>query len=311
MCTSISMHNGGFCFGRNMDIEFTLGAQVVAAPRRYPFSFRSGISVSPHYAVLGMAVVRGGFPLYADAMNEAGLCMAGLSFPDCVYAERAADGCAAVAPFELIPFVLGSCRTLAEARALLRTVTIVDVPFSKDIPNTPLHWHIADESGSLAVECTADGMQLHDDPAGVLTNSPPLSFHLTNLRQYVNLTARYPSGEDGLAPFGRGFGAIGLPGDFSPTSRFVRAAFLRQNSPCLSDERKRAAHTLRILGNVAMPLGSVYTADGRTEHTAYSCCMGGGKYRFVTCFGSTVHEADIRSSADGSELVVFPCPEPF
>lgn len=317
MCTSISMNKGGFCFGRNMDIEFHLGADVVLSPRRYAFHFKNGITGTLHHAILGMAVVRDGVPLYADAVNEYGLCMAGLSFPDCVYAKQAADGNTAIAPFELIPWVLGSCRTLTEARALLRTTSIVDIPFSASVPNTPLHWHIAhdelNESGALVVECTADGLQLHDDPVGIMTNSPPLPFHLTNLKQYVHLSAQYPAvSHNESAPFGRGFGAIGLPGDFSPTSRFVRAAFLLQNSPIEQDERRRTAQMLHILGNVAMPLGSVYTADGRAEYTAYSCCISGTKYLYRTYFDNTLHEVDIRScDNDSNELRIFPCHDAF
>ena len=304
MCTSLSMDNGSFCFGRNMDIEFQLDSKVVAVPRRFPLRFSRAGEKTQHYALLGMATVIDGYPLFADAMNEAGLCMAALSFPDCAY--NSGSGSCILAPHELIPYVLSSCSTLAEAEKLLRDVRIEDIPFSKDVPNTPLHWHVADKSGSLAVECTSDGVNVMHDPVGVLTNSPPLSFHLTNLRQYVNLTAEYPKSRSGMEmePFGRGFGAVGLPGDLSPASRFVRAAFLKLNSPCEEDSQRQIAQTLHVLGSVSMPRGSVITADGREELTAYTSCMNGTSYYHVTYYGMRLHRADMsRYDLDGEDLI--------
>lgn len=274
MCTSISLDGW---YGRNMDIEFELSCQVVAVPRRFALRYRCTGESTKHFAIIGMATVNEGVPLFCDAMNEHGLYAAALSFPECRY-KHSDSGVhsgdrSVLAPFELIPFVLSQCKTLDEAKALLNKTELVDIPFSGAVPNTPLHWHIADKSGSLAVECGDSGVAVQDDPAGVLTNSPPLPFHLTNLRQYAALSPRYP--ENGIAePLGRGFGAIGLPGDFSPTSRFVRAASLK----AWSKTSEPRTQLLRILENTAMPHGAVYTKDGREEHTAYTCCMGENSY---------------------------------
>ncbi len=314
MCTSISMNNGGFCFGRNMDIEFMLPVQTVVTPRKYPFRLRRGGELSEHHAFIGSAVIKQDYPLYCDGMNEHGLCMAGLSFPDNVYLRGQSADKLCVAPFELIPWVLGSCSDISQAVALLSRTAIVDESFDADTPNTPLHWHIADKSGALVVECTADGMKLYNDPVGVLTNSPPFPFHLQNLRQYADLTAEYPKsrylGAYELSPFGRGFGAVGLPGDFSPASRYVRAAFLKYNSVCGEDESSRISQLFHVLDNVAMPRGSVLTADGREELTAYSCCMSGGVYYYKTYVNSRICAVDMRSAAlDGLELTAYPVSE--
>ena len=311
MCTSISMDIGGFCFGRNMDIEFVLPVQTVITPRKYPFKFRRGGALSEHYAFIGSAVIKQGYPLYCDAMNEFGLCMAGLSFPDNVYLRGHSTEKIEVTPFELIPWVLGSCCDISQAVSLLSRTAIVDEPLNTDTPNTPLHWHIADKNGALVVECTADGMKLHNDPVGVLTNAPPFDFHLQNLRQYVDVTAEYPKsrylGKYELSPFGRGFGAIGLPGDFSPPSRYVRAAFLKNNSVCGEDESSRISQLFHVLDNVAMPRGSVLTADGREELTAYSCCMSEGVYYYKTYGNNQITAVDMhRENLNSGALKRYP-----
>ena len=313
MCTSISMNNGGFCFGRNMDIEFPLETAVVITPRRHPLHFVSCGDRGEHLAYIGAAAVREGVPLYCDGMNEAGLCAAALSFPECVYLRGDEGGKHVIAPFEVIPWVLSQCCDVSQAVALLSETVLADIPFSESVPNTPLHWHFSDGSSALVLECTAEGMKLHHDPTGVLTNSPPFPFHLNNLRQYGHLTARYPENSgwaEGMAPFGRGFGAIGLPGDLSPASRYVRAAFLKLNSPETEQESQRISQLFHILANVAMPRGSVFTQDGREEITAYSCCMSGTRYLFRTYNDSRIRAVDMaREELSGSNLVCYPMEE--
>ncbi len=317
MCTSIAFNKGEFCFGRNMDIEYSFGERVVFTPRRYPFYFRRAGELKDHYAILGMAAVQEGYPLYADAMNEHGLCMAGLSFPESVYPEKVIakedTEIREVSPFEFIPWVLGKCGNIGDVRALLKETAVVNIPFSDKLPLTPLHWHIADRSGSFVVECIDGGMNIYDDPVGVLTNSPDFTFHYRNLQQYYGLSVKYPDktkwGELELSPFGRGFGGIGLPGDYSPASRFVKAAFLANNSPSESDEQKRIAHFFHDLDSVSMPKGIVFTQDGKEEITLYSCCMSpqSGTYYYKTYYNSRLSAVKMqREDMDGDSLKEFP-----
>lgn len=309
MCTSLSMNNGGFCFGRNMDIEFPLDTSVVIVPRRYPLRFVSGNERKEHHAFIGAAALRDGVPLFCDGMNEKGLCAAALSFPDCVYLRGADSGKRTAAPFELIPWVLSQCGDIPQAVSLLSETAVTDIPFSDSVPNTPLHWHFSDGTSTLVLECTADGMKLHHDPVGVLTNSPPFEFHLTALRQYAHLSPRYPEKSvwSELTPFGRGFGAIGLPGDFSPVSRYVRTAFLKHNSPDMTEESKRISQFFHILANAAMPRGGVFTEDGRMELTAYTSCMSGGRYLFRTYNDSRIRAVDMTvEELSDSELKCYP-----
>ncbi len=285
MCTSIALRTPSFLFGRNLDLECAFGQRVVIVPRRFPFSWRGAGNMPSHYALIGMATVQDGYPLFAEAANEKGLCMAGLNFPgNAYYDPEDAPGKRSVSPFELIPFLLGQCADAAEVRALLREIHIVAVPFSEKIPLSPLHWHIADKDCSIVLEATRGGTRVYDNPADVMTNNPTFDFHLTNLRQYMNVTSASAvnrfSERLSLTPFCNGLGAIGLPGDLSSASRFVRAAFMTANTPRLPDEAAGVAQFFHLLDSVAMPMGSVVTKEGLSEITDYACCFSAASQTF-------------------------------
>ncbi len=284
MCTSIALKTNDFYFGRNLDLEYGFGERVVVTPRCFPFAFRRAGEMRKHFAMIGMATVSEGYPLYAEAANEKGLCIAGLNFPNNAYypSEEQADADKThISPFELTAWLLGQCASVREAREILKSTQLVHIDFSEEIQLSPLHWHIADRKESIVLESTRDGMRIYDNPAGVMTNNPPFDFHLTNLRQYLNLTSAYPenrfSKEMELAPFGVGMGSMGLPGDFSPASRFVKAAFLRFNSIGDAGEEGSVSRFFHLLDAVAMPDGIVMTPRGEYERTVYSCCINADK----------------------------------
>lgn len=299
MCTSIALTTGDFYFGRNLDLEYSFGEQVAVTPRQYPIVFRKAGECRRHHAMIGMATVVDGYPLYAEAANEKGLCIAGLNFPEnAFYPAQLCEDKANVSPFELPLWVLGQCASVEEARALLNRTHIVDIPFSDRMPLAPLHWHIADRERSIVVECMQSGMRIYDNPVGVLTNNPPFDFQLTNLRQYMGIRSGEPDNSFGaglaLAPFGRGFGTLGLPGDFSPASRFVKAAFLRLNSVCEGEENSSVSQFFHLLDAVAMPRGAV-RADDRWDITTYSCCINANKgvYYYKTYDNSQITAVDM------------------
>lgn len=312
MCTSIAWRNGSFYFGRNLDLEVDFGQRVVIMPRRHRLNFRREKPMEQHYAMIGMATVMDGCALYAEAVNEKGLCIAGLNFPEnAYYPMEEALSKAHVASFELPWWLLGQCATVQEAKALLEKTQIMGIPFSDGVPVSPLHWHIADKRASIVVECMRDGMHIHEDTVGVLTNNPPFDFHMHNLCQHMNLTALWPENhlapEVKLHPFGRGMGAIGLPGDASPASRFVRAAFLLHNSVC--DEEHRVAHFFHLLDSVAMTRGSVIAPGDKWEATLYSCCMDAeaGIYYYKTYTNNQLTAVHLHNAnLDGEALVEFP-----
>ena len=292
MCTAITYQNGAHYFGRNLDLERSYGERVVVTPRRYPLPMRCGDTLTAHYALIGMGVVAEGYPLYFEATNEKGLSMAGLNFPGNAVYHPYDSARVNVTPFELIPWLLGTCATLEDAGRALTAVNVVNIPFSAALPLSPLHWLVADRKGALVVESTVAGLQVYDNPVGVLTNNPPFPYHLTHLTDYMPLHEGAPqdNGGYGLTPYSLGMGAIGLPGDFSSASRFVRAAFVRAKSCCEPTETANVAHFFRLLGAVAMPKGCVLTADGQYEYTRYSCCCNTdtGTYYYTTYEDSTL-----------------------
>lgn len=315
MCTSIAFFAPYPLFGRNLDLETPFGQQVAAVPRAYPFHFHRRPAMEQHLAMIGMATVAGGVPLFAEAMNEAGLYMAGLNFPGNAFytpADSAAPD--AVAPYELIPLVLGSCRTRKEARAMLEGIDLLGIPFAPGYPLAPLHWHIADGTGALVLEVTAEGTHLYDDPVGVLTNNPPFPVQLANLTGYQTLSAappenRFAPGLD-LTPYGQGMGAIGLPGDASPMGRFVRAAFLKGNSLHTAGD-DAVNQFFHILDAVAMVRGSVMTPEGKPDLTLYSCCADPARktYYFKTYENSRVYAVHLdHIDLDGAKPVCWPLP---
>ena len=142
LCTAISYTNGGLYFGRTLDYERSFGEEIVFTSRNFPLSYRYLPTQDRHHAILGMAHVAQGYPLYYDAMNEKGLCMAGLNFVG--FARYCGEARDKVAPFEFIPWVLGQCETVADVRSLLTHTALTETDFSETLPAARLHWLIAD-----------------------------------------------------------------------------------------------------------------------------------------------------------------------
>ena len=306
MCTAVSYKNR--YFGRNLDFDRSFGESVVMTPRQFPFP---EMGMETHYAILGMAHVSENYPLYYDGMNEKGLAMAGLLFSGNAVYQKPAEGKENIPSWAFIPWVLGQCESVSEAENLLKNLNLTDVPFRENLPPAALHWMIADRKRSIVVESTKEGLQVYENPVGVLTNNPPFPFHLKNLHQYLNLTAEEPenrfSEELQLQPFSRGMGAIGLPGDWSSVSRFIRSAFVRAHS--VSEEGDGLRQFFHILGSVEQPRGCIHLGEGRQEVTLYSSCcdLERGIYYYQTYdrFGVTAAELFL-SDLTGTALQITP-----
>lgn len=313
MCTALTLHTKDHYFGRNLDLDYSYQEQVVITPRGFPFRFRNIQSLPQHHAIIGIAYVQENYPLYYDAVNQQGLAMAGLNFPDNARYFPPQEGKLNLSPFELIPYLLGTCGTVAEVRPILERLNICDIPFNSTLPLSPLHWIISDKAESIVVESTEEGLQIYDDPAGVLTNNPPFPYHLTNLTNYMALNPRQPENRLAclvdLSPYSRGMGALGLPGDLSSPSRFVRAAFFKAFSLCGKTEAESVSQFFHILDGVAHPRGAVEVASGRYQITVYSCCCNQdrGIYYYKTYENSTISAVDMhREDLSSSELIVYP-----
>ena len=313
MCTAITYQTKQLYFGRTLDYECSYGEQVTITPRNYPFDFHHAGPVHTHYAIIGMAHVAGGYPLYYDAVNETGLCMAGLNFVgNAVYAQPEPDR-TNIAQFELIPWLLGRCASVQQARTELSRLNLTGTPFSAALPAAQLHWLIADEREAVTVESTADGLHVYENPIGVLTNNPPFGEQLFNLNNYMHLSPRQPENRFSqalpLRPYSRGMGAMGLPGDLSSPSRFVRTAFTRLNSRSGDGEAESVSQLLHILGAAAQQRGCCVLEDGACELTLYTSCCNADKgiYYYTTYENSQITAVDMhRENLDGTKLTRYP-----
>ncbi len=313
MCTAAIYKTKDLYFGRTLDNDFSYGEEVTIMPRNYPFHFRNTGTVESHFAIIGTALVADGYPLYYDAVNEKGLCMAGLNFVGNAVYNKPVDGKDNVAQFELVPWILSQCKTVEEARDLLGRINITDDAFSAELPPAQLHWIIADRIQAITVESTVDGLKIYDNPVGVLTNNPPFDIQLFALNNYMGLSAKPPvnmfSDKMDLNIYSRGMGAIGLPGDLSSQSRFVRAAFVKMNSVSGESEEESVGQFFHILGSVEQQRGCCVLGNGKHEITIYTSCCNADKgiYYYTTYTNRQITAVDMhRENLNGSELIRYP-----
>ncbi len=315
MCTAITYRPGEHYFGRNLDLSYSYHETVTVMPRSFCLNFRHKEVVIRHYALIGMAFVTddGNYPLYYDAVNEHGLAMAGLNFPGNAVWRPFDPQKDNISPFELIPWLLCQCRNLQDAKALLTKINLLDEPFSANLPLSPLHFILADKENSLILECMADGIHIYDDNFGILTNNPPYPFHLSNLALYGNLTSKESENRafSSVNPqkYCAGMGAFGLPGDWSSPSRFVRAAFLRDNAISDGTEEDCVSQFFHILHGVEMVRGAVRLENGENDITIYTSCINQdrGIYYYTTYADKTIRAINMHNcDLDGDTLTLFP-----
>lgn len=312
MCTAISFLSGDHYFGRNLDLEYCYKEMVTITPRNFVFPFRAGESIPKHLALIGVATIADNYPLYYDATNEAGLSMAGLNFPGNAFYGSKQSGMYNITPFELIPWVLCQCKTVAEAKALLNKTNLLGLSFSSDYPLSDLHWIISDSKDSITVEPLNEGLSIIENPVGVLTNNPPFDYHLHNLKNYLNLSEQDPENKLAptlpLKPYSRGMGAMGLPGDLSSPSRFIRATFTKLHSVIHQEEHPAVVQFFHILGSVVQQEGCVKVGS-RFEKTIYSSCCNTSKgiYYYKTYENSQVTAVSMHhEQLDSRDLILYP-----
>ena len=255
--------------------------------------------------MIGMAHTAQGYPLYYEGVNEEGLGIAGLNFPHSARYHTFKPGYENITPYELIPWILGQCASLREAKALLGRVNLLDEAFSPEFPLTPLHWMLADREGAAVLEGDEEGVHVYENPLGVLTNEPPFPEQMKNWERYYTLTPE----EKVEHPESRGLGALGLPGDLSSQSRFVRCAYVAQNSVSGETEEEQVSQFFHILTSVEQQIGCVRLVDRRCERTLYSCCCNtrNGIYYYTTyenrgITATALHGEDL----EGKELISYP-----
>lgn len=312
MCTALTYTKKDHYFGRNLDLYYSYHETVTITPRHYPFHFRKVNSLNQHYALIGMAYVQDDYPLYYDAMNEHGLAMAGLHFPgNATYYDEKEDK-DNVTPFEFIPWVLGQCKTIQEVKDLLSNINLLNETYNDDLALTPLHWMISDKEASIVVETMQDGMKIYDNPIGVMTNNPPFDFmmHYLTLKRDLspNLSENNISDQIDLPIFCSGMAAIGLPGDYTSPSRFVRAAFVKLNAVSGDSEDECVSQFFHLLGAVEKPRGCVRLEGNINDITVYtSCCnQDTGTYYYTTYDNRQISAVELhKENLDGDQLTSY------
>jgi len=273
MCTSIMWKYSNSFFGRNLDIEKSFGEEVIFVPRKFRFNFKS--DYKNNFAIYGIGIIKKGYPLLYDGMNEKGLAVAGLRFKDAQYSSEVTEK--SVAPHELIPIILSKCESVEDARKLINNISITKINFSDEYPCASLHWMISDTQKSITVECIDGKTLIYDNNPGILTNMPEFDYQIFNLNNYINLTSAYPENRfsNTLSPriYSLGMGAIGLPGDMSSMSRFIRVAFVKMNTGTnFKNNKEETSHFFHMLYSVYQPKGCTHTETGDEEFTLYSSC---------------------------------------
>ena len=310
MCTAISYKTDSLYFGRTLDNDFSYGEEVTVTPRNFPFRFRNTEILNSHYAIIGMAYVSEGYPLYYDAMNEKGLCMAGLNFVGNAVYNDSAVGKKNIAQFEILPRILAKCASVDEAYVLLDKINVTNEAFSESLPPSQLHWIIADKNKSITVECVVDGMKIYDNPVGVLTNNPTFDRQIKNYERYSRLRAKdadsykYKHGY-----YSKGTGAVGLPGDLTSQSRFIRAAFVKTNSVSDGSEEGSVNQFFHIMSSVEQQRGCCVFDENKYEITVYtSCCSADKGIYYYTVYGNhRISAVDMhRENLEGGELIRYP-----
>lgn len=312
MCTAATCKTKDFYFGRTLDYDFSYGDEIVITPRSYPLPFRNMQTIERHYAMIGMAHVAEDYPLYYEAVNEKGLGMAGLNFVGNAAYRDATAGKDNVAVFEFIPWILSQCATVKQAQSLLEKINLTNDPFSNELPPAQLHWLLADRTECIVVESVKEGIFVYQNPVGVLANNPPFPVQLFQLNNYMHLSTQAPqnhfSSELPLEVYSRGMGALGLPGDLSSQSRFVRVAFVKMNSISGDSEAESVSQFFHILNAVDQQRGCCNIGDGKYEITLYTSCCNADKgiYYYTTYDNHQISAVHLhKENLDGNCLVRY------
>lgn len=313
MCTSLTYRTADdqYWLARTMDFQLELGGQPIAIPRNFSFKgvFNSEFTIT--YGFVGTGANMDGY-VFVDGVNEQGLAVAALYFSnEAGYQQEPVAGKLNLASFEVLSWLLGTHKDVADVHEHLDEIAVVNYEHPMIQDNVPLHWIITDRSGNCRVlEVQADGFHWYDDTVGVMTNSPNFAWHQQNLSNYIQVH-NGPQPERKFNDFtaqevGPGSGMIGIPGDYTSVSRFVRAAYTRQYTEQVVDEL--ALNTVNhMLEPFDIPKGVKQQGDGfdYTQYRAYMQLSNATYY--YQAYGSTTINAvhlteDLLNKAETTEF---------
>ena len=311
MCTAINVKLHDTYFGRNLDLDYSFDAKIIVVPRNYKIVFKKEDPILSHYAMIGVGVVVDDYPLFADAINEKGLSIAALNFPfNAKYYEYNSHK-KNLATYELILYLLATCINLKQVKEKLDGINLLDEDFNSSIKLTPLHFLISDKNSSIVLETTKDGMTVYDNKFNILTNNPPFKYQIEYLSNFDKLTNQSADPTtislSSQLFYSYGSGGYGLPGDYSSSSRFIKANYVKKYLIPSNEELENVRSAFSVLDSVYMPYGSIKTALGY-EHTLYTTIYNSSKgiLYYKTYENPNINEVLIsKYDLDGKNILKF------
>lgn len=283
MCTSLvlkSAQHDNF-FSRTMDFSYDIEPGIYVIPKDH---FWCNVLTKKNYydcySFIAIGQESNGMLGFFDGVNENGFAAAALYFEG--YANY--DNLDANETYEPIPsvdflhYILGMCASVDDLSKIIKGIRIIGIEDPVTKKAAPLHWIATDRSGKcVVIEQTQIGLEILDNPIGVMANSPDLRWHMTNLRNYIEISQVQKEmavwGGVPLKPFGQGGGTRLLPGGYTSPERFVRTAYLKTHCKTPENDVEAIMSCLHILGNVSIPEGIVLTNKGTYDYTKYAAVI--------------------------------------
>lgn len=315
MCTAITFSTDDklHFLARTMDFSFELDASPVYIPRKHQFnSLVPDSTFTTQYSFIGAGKDVNGY-VFADGLNETGFAIASLYFEkNAHYSNIAQPDLLNLSSTDMVAWALGNITSVADFEQKYTTVNIMAIVNPLLGVNVPLHWLVSDKTGAAGVlEITQDGAKFYRNQVGVMTNSPQFPWHMDNLSHYANLqpTEHAPKkyGDYITVTDGPGSGALGLPGDYTSASRFIRSAFLRENSDTSAGLHSGLTSIVHILNAVDIPKNAKITKKGASDYTQYKGIMdlSNLSYYFMGYDTFTLQQVDLTQITNKASLQVF------
>ena len=280
MCTAITLQSkqGDTFFGRNMDFSYEIHPHLYVIPRNYQWkNALNAKRMKDKYGFIGIGQEAEGLLGFFDGVNEMGFAAAALYFAG--YASYSTElqepDKESLASFEFLHYMLGQCSSIKDIKRVTEYTTIYGTEDPVTNTAAPLHWIAVDRTGEcVVVEQTEEGLYIRNNPIGVLTNSPDLPWHLTNLRNYMEATPWQTQevswGDINLSPFGQAGGTSVLPGGYTSPERFVRTSYLKSHIPVPEDKPDAIVSCFHVMESVTIPKGAVITNRNEFDYTKYT-----------------------------------------
>ena len=301
MCTSLKLkYKERYVFGRNLDLEYHFNEGVIALNESYLMKYKFLKEEKVNKKIIGIGSLLDDYPLFAEAMNGDGLCIAGLNYPgNAYYHEKIEENKINLAPYELINYLLIHAKNVDEVKEISKNIHLVAKSFKEGLPLSYLHYLISDKDKSIVLEPDKEGIKIYDNPYEVLTNNPSFPFHLEHVKQYGNLSNKYYlnnlTSKSDLKPFCIGLNAHGLPGDFSSPSRFIKTLYLKEKvEENLTSEEELINEAFHVFESVSVIKGSALTSENKSEITIYTSVLD--PFNFVYYY-KTYEDLSVKSVA--------------